>query len=294
MLKAIKVRIYPSEEQIDFINRQLGCCRFVYNNCLAYKRDQYKDFSLNISEFELIHYGVEIKLEFPWLKDVHSEPLQQSVRDLNKAYTNFFKLHRGYPKFKKKSDSRQSCKFMKKSFKGIRGNRIDLIKALRNIHFKCFRSDERYLNKNQDKVSSLTLTKTSAGRFYISILIDKPNKVLKPATGAVGIDLGIKNFVTTSEGKVFENRHFKKSELNKLKRLRRQLSKKIKGSNNRNKARIRLAKKYEKITNRKINYLHFVTNQLLNENQVIVMEDLNVKGMVKNHNLVESIYEMNF
>lgn len=103
MLKAIKVRIYPSKEQIDFINRQLGCCRFVYNNCLAYKRDQYKNFSLNVSEFALIHHGVEIKSKFPWLKDVYSESLQQSVRDLNMAYINFFKHHRGYPKFKKKS-----------------------------------------------------------------------------------------------------------------------------------------------------------------------------------------------
>ena len=293
MLKAIKIRIYPTPEQVVFINKQLGCCRFVYNSCLAYRKDVYEADKTSISSSQSINYIVSLKSQYDWLKEVHSKVLQQSVRDMNKAYDNFFKFHSGYPKFKSKKDNYQSCRFPKDAFIGVRGNRIDLIKSLKDIHFKCSRNDEKYLNRNQDKVSSLTLSKTPSGKFYLSILIDKPNKTLKQVDGAIGIDLGIKDFVITSDGEVFENLHFKKSEIVKLKKLQRSLSRKKDGSN-KNKARIKLAKSYEKITNRKTNYLHYVVNQLLNENQVIVMEDLNVKGMMKNHRLAESIQEMNF
>ena len=213
---------------------------------------------------------------------------------MNQAYENFFKLHRGYPKFKSKHDNNQKCRFPKDAFIGVRGNRIDLIKSLKDIHFKCSREDERYLNKNQDKVSSLTLSKEPSGYFYLSILIDKPNKILPKSNKSVRIDLGIKDFVITSDGEVFNNFHFKKSQSDKIKRLQRQLSRKVAGSNNRNKARIKLAKEYKKINDRKLYYLHQVTNTLINENQVICMEDLNVKGMLRNHKLAESIQEMNF
>lgn len=294
MLKAIKLRLYPDEEQVAYINKQLGCCRFVYNQCLQFRKDSYQINNISVSSSDSIKYLVPLKVQYQWLTDVHSKVLQQSVRDMNKAYDNFFKLKKGYPKFKSKHDYKQSCRFPKDAFIGVSGNRIDLIKALKNVHFKCSVKDEKYLNKNQDKVSSLTLTKDNTGRYYLSVLIDKPNEIRRINNNIIGIDLGIKDFVVTSEGKYFTNLHFKKNEINKLKRLQRRLSKKQKGSNNRNKARIRLAKLNEKIRNRKINYLHEVTNVLLNENQVIVMEDLNVKGMVKNHKLAESISEMNF
>jgi len=294
MLKAIKVRIYPNEEQASYINRQLGCCRFVYNSCLAYRKDSYEKENISISSNDALKYIVDLKLEYGWLKEVHSKVLQQSVRDMNQAYDNFFKLHRGYPKFQSKHDYNQSCRFPNDAFIGIRGNRIDLIKVLKDIHYKCSRIDEKYLNKNQDKVKSITLRKEPCGFYYLSILIDKPNKQVQQSQNTVGIDLGIKDFVITSNGEVFENQHFKKSQLDKLKRLQRQLSRKEKGSNNRNKARIRLAKLNKKINDKKLNYLHEVSNALINENQVICMEDLNVKGMVKNHKLAESISEMNF
>ena len=129
----------------------------------------------------------------------------------------------------------------------------------------------------------------------MSILVDGSlTHKVKDTNSAIGIDLGIKDFVITSDGEVFDNLHFKKTETKKIKRLQRQLSKKRKGSNNRNKARIRLAKLYKKINDRKQYYLHAVSNSLIDENQVICMEDLNVKGMVKNHKLAESILEMNF
>ena len=294
MLKAIKIRIYPTAEQVDFINKQLGCCRFVYNNCLAFRKDSYQNEHISVSSSEAVKHITVLKKDNEWLKDVHSKVLQQSVRDMNQAYDNFFKLHRGFPKFKSKHDNRQSCRFPKDAFIGVRGNRIDLIKVLKDIHFKCSRNDERYLNRNQDKVKSITLSKEPNGKFYLSVLIDKPLRQVPQSSSMVGLDLGIKDFAVTSDGQVIENFHFKKNEESRLKRLQRQISKKIVGSKNREKARLRFAKLNEKIRNRKLNFLHDVTNHLIDENQVIVMEDLNVKGMVRNHKLAESISEVNW
>ena len=294
MLKAIKIRIYPSAEQVDFINKQLGCCRFVYNNCLAFRKDSYQNEHISVSSSSAVKHITSLKKDNEWLKDVHSKVLQQSVRDMNQAYDNFFKLHKGFPKFKSKHDNRQSCRFPKDAFIGVRGNRIDLIKVLKDIHFKCSRNDERYLNRNQDKVKSITLSKEPNGKFYLSVLIDKPLRQVPQSSSMVGLDLGIKDFAVTSDGQVIENIHFKKNEESRLKRLQRQISKKIAGSKNREKARLRFAKLNEKIRNRKLNFLHDVTNHLIDENQVIVMEDLNVKGMVRNHKLAESISEVNW
>ena len=294
MLKAIKIRIYPTVEQVDFINKQLGCCRFVYNNCLAFRKDSYQNEHVSISSSEAVKHITVLKKDNEWLKDVHSKVLQQSVRDMNQAYDNFFKLHKGFPKFKSKHDNRQSCRFPKDAFIGVRGNRIDLIKVLKDIHFKCSRNDERYLNRNQDKVKSITLNKEPNGKFYLSVLIDKPLRQVPQSSSMVGLDLGIKDFAVTSDGQVIENFHFKKNEESRLKRLQRQISKKVVGSKNREKARLRFAKLNEKIRNRKLNFLHDVTNHLIDENQVIVMEDLNVKGMVRNHKLAESISEVNW
>ena len=294
MLKAIKIRIYPTVEQVDFINKQFGCCRFVYNNCLAFRKDSYQNEHISVSSSEAVKHITVLKKDNEWLKDVHSKVLQQSVRDMNQAYDNFFKRHKGFPKFKSKHDNRQSCRFPKDAFIGVRGNRIDLIKVLKNIHFKCSRNDERYLNRNQDKVKSITLSKEPNGKFYLSILIDKPLRQVPQSSSMVGLDLGIKDFAVTSDGQVIENFHFKKNEESRLKRLQRQISKKIVGSKNREKARLRFAKLNEKIRNRKLNFLHDVTNHLIDENQVIVMEDLNVKGMVRNHKLAESISEVNW
>ena len=294
MLKAIKIRIYPTVEQVDFINKQLGCCRFVYNNCLAFRKDSYQNEHISVSSSEAVKHITSLKKDNEWLKDVHSKVLQQSVRDMNQAYDNFFKRHKGFPKFKSKHDNRQSCRFPKDAFIGVRGNRIDLIKVLKDIHFKCSRNDERYLNRNQDKVKSITLNKEPNGKFYLSVLIDKPLRQVPQSSSMVGLDLGIKDFAVTSDGQVIENFHFKKNEESRLKRLQRQISKKVVGSKNREKARLRFAKLNEKIRNRKLNFLHDVTNHLIDENQVIVMEDLNVKGMVRNHKLAESISEVNW
>ena len=297
MLKAIKIRIYPDSVQKDFISKQLGCCRLIYNKLLDYKKTQYEQNKQSISLSQLGKYLTNLKKqdEYLFLNDVYAMCLAQTMQDLLKAYDNFFKLHKGYPKFKSKKDTKQSCRFTNLIFRGkkkINGNRITLIKQLTNILFKCSRKEEIYLNHNEKYIHSVTLTKTSTEKYYLSILIDYNIIYKEKLDTVIGLDLGIKDFIVDSNGNRYENKHFYKNQEKKLKKLQRQLSKKQKGSNNRNKLKIKLAKVHEKISNQRNTYLHQITSKIVNENQIICIEDLNVKGMMSNHKLAKSIQEL--
>ena len=292
MIQAIKIKLYPSNDQKIYINKLLGTSRFVYNQCLNYKITEYKTNNKNTNISDTNNYVKELKLEHEWIKESHSKVLQQSLMNLEMAYKNFFKEHRGFPKFKSKH-SIQSCRFPVDAIMGVKGNRINIITKLKDIHYKCSRHDEIALNKHQKSIKSGTLSKDKQGDYYFSVLIDLPVKTLENTSNdIIGIDLGIKNFVICSDGTIYENLKFKTKK--KLKRLHKNLSRKKKGSNNRNKARVKLAKQYNKINHQKEYYLHSVVNQLLRENQTIVMEDLNVSGMVKNHKLAEAIQEVSW
>ena len=282
MLKAIKIRLYPSDEQANYIARLLGTCRFVYNNLLAHKIEVYNTSKKTVTFGELGKKLVALKSEFEWIKDSHSKVLQQSLINLESAYKSFFKNGAGFPKFKCKHDPRQSCRFPLDAFMGVEGNRLTLIRPLKDIHFKCSKRDEKYLNKNQSGVRSATLSRTNTGKYFLSILVDG-NFVPKqsvPKSDLVGIDLGIKDFIVASDGTRFSNLKVIRSNEKRLARLQRQLSRKQKGSANKNKARNRLAALHEKLNNQKEFYLHAVSNKLLDENQVVVMEGLNVKEMM--------------
>jgi putative transposase len=295
MLKAIKIQIYPDNEQKVYIAKLLGSCRFVYNNCLAYKTDKYNNEKNNISFKDLGKYLTELKKKekYCWLNDSHSKVLQQSLINLEYAYKSFFKNNQGFPKFKSKKDNKQTCRFPVDAIGKINGNQISIIRQLKNINFKCSIIDEKYLNKNQNLIKSATLTRTKSNKYYFSILIEKTNtKILSKTNNIIGIDLGIKDFIIDSNGNKFKNLKLIRNNGKKLIKLNRQLNKKTNDSNNKNKARIKLAKFNEKLNNIKENYLHEVTNKLLNENQVIVMENLNVNGMLKNHKLAKSIQEL--
>ena len=297
MLKSIKIRIYPDAVQKQFISKQLGCCRFIYNKLLDYKKIQYEQNKQKVSLSQLGKYLTNLKnqKDYLFLNNVYSVCLQQSMQDLIKAYDNFFKLNKGYPKFKSKKDTIQSFRFINNIFKckkKINGNRITLIKQLQNILFKCSKKDEIYLNHNEKYIHSVTLTKTSTNKYYLSICIDYNIIQKEKLDTVIGLDLGIKDFIVDSNGNRYDNKHFHKNQENKLKKLNKQLSKKQKGSNNRNKVRIKLAKVYEKITNQRNTYLHQITSKLVNENQVICIEDLNVKGMMSNHKLSKSIQDL--
>jgi transposase, IS605 orfB family len=301
MLRSIKIRLYPTAHQATQINRLLGSCRVVYNQTLDRKINQYKEHNISENRTTLsywFHHELLNNPDFEYLKEQNTKVLNQSINDMITAYDRFFKLHTGYPKFKSKHNNKQSCRFPCDAIskRNIYTNYKLSLTNIKNIKFRCNKKYAEYLQKNKANIRQATLSKLPCGEFYLSILVDGDltHKGVKDTNNYIGIDLGVKDFVITSEGEIFNNLHFKKNEIHKLKKLQKQLSRKVKGSNNRNKARINLAKVYNKINDKKQYYLHQVSNSLINENQVICMENLNVKGMLKNHKLAESISEMNF
>ena len=299
MLKAVKLRLYPNKKQEVYINMLLGSCRFVYNKCLNLKKTDYDDLKINHNLSSLgkyFHNDLTKNPEFSWLQEYNTKVLKQSIIDMLDAYSRFFKQGNGFPKFKSKKD-KLSCRFpidtisRKQNF--IK-SKITLTKQLKDLKFKTSNKYINYLIKNQSNIRSATLSKNKSNEFYLSILIDGDllKELDKPKNDIIGIDLGIKDFVITSKGQKFENIKTIRNNQKKLSKLQKQHSRKKKGGKNKEKARKRLARFHQRLTNIKENYLHKIVNTLLNENQVICMEDLNVKGMMKNHNLARSIQEL--
>ena len=302
MFRAIKVKLYPNKQQEQEINKLLGCYRFVYNHMLALKQKEYTDNKNNLSLCDLSKYfynTLRKDKDHGWLKEQNSQVMAQSIRQMLTAYDKFFKLHTGFPKFKSKKD-KQSALFPINAISKrntFEQRKITLTKSFKGIKFRCSDLYFKRLQTYKDSIRSATISKTKSGNYFLSILIDIPqDEVVKfKRTGeSVGIDLGVKDFVITSDGEVFENKHFLKKEENKIKKLQRQLSRKVKGSNNRDKARIKLAKAYERLVNQRENYIHFVVNELLRYYDTIYIEDLNVSGMLKNHKLAKAIQEIGF
>ena len=295
MLRAIKVRLYPNKEQEQELNKVLGAYRFVYNHMLAKKQKDYEADKTNLSGNDLSKWfhGVLRKDEqYPWLKEQNTQVMQQAIRQMDDAYQKFFKKHNGFPKFKSKKD-KQSALFPRKAISRrntFETKHITLITSLKDIKFRCSDLYHSRLRKYKDNIRSATLSKTKSGDFFLSILVDIPESELvkfNKTNKQVGLDLGVKDFVISSDGAVFENKHFFKSEERKISKLQRQLSRKVKGSNNRNKQRVRLAKAYERLSNKKENYIHSVVNEILKSYDVVFMEDLNVRGMLRNHSLAK-------
>lgn len=302
MLRAIKIRLYPNKQQELKLCKVLGCYRFVYNHMLALKQKEYNEHkkSLKLTDLSKYFHGTLLKDEqYEWLKEQNTKVMKQSIRQMLLAYDNFFKWHNGYPKFKSKKD-KQSALFPVDAIS--KGNKFDerkitLTKPLKDIRFRCSDLYFKRLQTYKDKIRSATLSKTKSGNYFLSILIELPQEeIIKfgHTNKHVGIDLGVKDFVITSDGDVFENKHFFKSQENKIVKLQRQLSKKQMVSNNRNKQRIRIAKAFERLTNQKEAYIHSVVNELLTYYDTIFMEDLNVQGMLKNHHLSKAIKEVDF
>lgn len=302
MLRAIKIRLYPNKTQEQTLNKVLGCYRFIYNQMLAKKQNAYKtdNTNLKVTDLSKWFHGTLLKDEqYAWLKEQNTKVMKQAIRQMDGAYQKFFKQHNGFPKFKSKKD-KQSALFPYEAISKhntFETRHISLTTPLKNIKFRCSDLYFSRLQKYNKNIRSATLSKTKSGNFLLSILIEMENtelKKFKHTNEQVGIDLGVKDFVITSDGEVFENKHFFKKDEKQLKKLQRQLSKKVKGSNNRKKAQVRIAKLFERITNKKDAYIHYVTNELLTYFDTIFMEDLNVQGMLRNHNLAKAIQEVGF
>lgn len=288
MLKAYKYRLYPNKQQEEQIQKTFGCCRFVYNQILAYRKDRYeitKEFMNRISCNNYVNQV--LKKEYEWLREVDKFALTNSVYNMDSAYQKFFKEHSGYPKFKSKKDNKKSyktnCNYYARptievSFKT---NKIKLPK-LKWVKAKVHREFE-------GKIKSATISQVPSGKYFVSILVETEHIPMKSTGYIIGIDLGIKDLLITSNGQKFDNQKITKKYENKLAREQRKLSHKVKGSKNWNKQKIKVARIHEKISNSRKDYLHKISHQLVNENQVIVTENLSVSNMVKNHNLSKAI-----
>lgn len=289
--KSYKFRLYPNNYQRTLIEKTFGCCRFVYNHYLAKSIEDYertgKSNSYNQNMKDCTAF---LKKDHTWLREVDSRALQYSLRNLDVAYQNFFRRVKqgkkpGFPKFKKKNSkqSYHTLKINNNDFR-IEANRImipklDMVKV----------SQDRPMS---GKLTGVTIVRTSSGKYFVSLYcIDVPYKEYDTTGSLVGIDLGIKDFATTSNGEKFENPKFLRRSEKRLKMLQRRLSKKQKGSKNYGKARIKLAKQHEKIANQRNDFLHKLSTYLVKNHDLIALESLKVKAMVRNHKLAKSIYD---
>lgn len=285
MLKAYKYRIYPNKEQEIQIAKTFGCCRFVYNQTLAYRKDTYEQEKKSASKTDCNNYcNRELKKAYEWLKEVDKFALTNAIYSMDSAYQKFFKEHAGYPKFKSKHDNHKSY-----TTNFTNGNisadfekcKIKLPK-LGNIKAKLHRSLE-------GQIKSATVSQVPSGKYYVSILVETEHIKMPNGVGKTGLDLGIKDLCITSDGRKYENPKTIRKYEGRLARLQRQLAHKEKRSKNYDKTKKQIALYHEKITNTRKDYLHKISHEIVSENQVIVSENLQIKNMVKNHHLAKSI-----
>ena len=284
MLKAYKYRIYPDAEQMQFFAKCFGCVRFVYNRMLSDRIEHY-----NLTGKSLNNTPAQYKSEFTWLKEVDSLALAYAQMNLNTAYRNFFRdKSNGFPKFKSKKNNNFS--YTTNNQKGtvyVENGYIKLPKLKSPVKIRQHRSFEGV-------IKSCTISKAPSGKYHISILVETEIQKLPASDMRVGIDVGIKDFAVLSNGEAYKNpKHLRKSE-KRLAKLQRDLSRKQIGSSNRNKARIKVAKLHEKIANQRMDFLHKKSTEIIRKNQAIVIEDLKVKNLMKNHNLAKSIAEVSW
>ena len=287
-----KFRIYPNGEQRALIARTFGCSRFVYNHFLNLRKETYETSGETINYVKSSALLTQLKKELTWLKAVDSIPLQESLRDLDSAYQGFFRRVKkgekpGFPRFKSKRDRRKSYKTKQHVTNGkptiyVDGKHVRLPKL---GLVKC-----RVSKEVKGRILSATVSQNPSGKYYVALCCADVEIAPLPSTGAVvGLDMGLKSFAITSDGVDYENhRHLCKSQ-KKLARLQRQLSRKTKGSNRREKARVKVARLHEKVTNQRNDTLHKLSTALVRDYDLISIEDLAPKNMVKNHKLARSI-----
>ena len=294
MLRAYKYRIYPTDEQKVLFAKTFGCCRFVYNWALNLKITAYKERKETLGNVYLTNLmKSELKVAHEWLSEVNSQSLQSSLRNLDTAYTNFFRNTNavGFPRFKSRKD--------KQSFLCPQHCRVDFEKGTITIS-KAKDIPAVLHRKFKGTVKTVTVSMSPSGRYFASVLVDTSMQEMKPSEPmrdtTVGIDLGIKSLAVCSDGRTFANPKNLQRSLDRLKLLQKRLSRKQKGSANRNKARIRVARLQEHIANSRKDSLHKITHALTHDSQVrtICMEDLNVKGMQRNHHLAQAVGDASF
>jgi putative transposase len=282
--KAYKFRLLPTEEQSVLLSKHFGCVRFVYNHFLKEKQDHYllNKKTLNFNNCCKSLTELKNKQDYVWLKEVNSQAIQASLHNLENAYQAFFSKRSKFPKFKSKKSNYDSF-HVPQSVKLLKNNKVQIPKFKEGIIFIKHRDIK-------GKICSATVSRTPTGKYYISILTEQePTKHL-PKTGKnIGIDLGIKDFAITSEVQRYTNPKFLYKFQKQLKIAQQHLSRKVKGSKQRELARKKVARIHEKITNSRNDMQHKVSMSLIKKYDMIALEDLNVKGMVQNHKLAKAI-----
>ena len=285
--KAYKYRFYPDDEQKRILARTFGCCRYVYNWALRERTDAYYQRGERLYYEDTAQRLVLLKKqkETMWLNEVSSVPLQQSLRHLDRAFRNFFEGRTNYPTFKKKRHQ-QAATYASNAFTWD-GGALTLAKMDTPLSIVFHR-----LLPDGCKPSSVTITKDEADRYFVSILVEEDINTLEVTPSMVGLDLGLKSMVITSDGHTYGNPKFFHKDEKKLAKAQRRHAKKKKGSKNRNKARLKVARIHKKIADRRRDYQHKLSTKIIRENQVVCVESLQVKNMVGNHCLAKAISDV--
>lgn len=288
MERAYRFRIYPNQSQKLLIAKTFGCTRFVYNHYLAKRIDIYKETKETLNYYQCCADLTKLKTELLWLKEIDKFALQNSLKDLDNAYKKFFKEHSGFPKFKSKKTHGFSYRtsYTNKNIeycgKYIKLPKLGMVKI-------------RDKQVPQGRILNATISQEPSGKYYVSLCCTEVEiKPYEKTNSIIGLDLGIKEFCITSNGDTVANPKYLRKSLQKLAKLQKQLSRKTKGSNNRNKARIKVARQFEKISNQRNDFLQKLSTQLIKENDVICIEDLQIKNMIKNHKLAQAISDVSW
>jgi len=285
--KVYKFRIYPNKEQEILLAKHFGCSRFVYNYFLNERKEQYQKDKKSDNYYTQAKTLTDLKKkeEYEWLKEVNSQTIQFALRSLDTAYVNFFRGTAQFPKFKSRKHKNT---FTIPQFGVVKDSKILIPKFKDGIKANL---DKREI---KGKVGKMNITKTPTGKYYVSIFTEQEIEQLPKTNKKVGIDLGLKDFVITSDGIKYKNNRYTNKYSRKLKKAQQHLSRKKKGSNGFEKQKLKVAKIHEKISSCRLDTLHKVSYQLVKENDLIVVEDLNVKGMVKNPKLSKHISDVSW
>ena len=274
-----RFRLYPTKEQEEFLNKQIGHCRFVYNKLLEIAKRNYEQGGRRWNYYEYKKLLPKFKEEFPFLKEANSQSLQEAVKWLDRAFKNFFKGLSGFPKFKSKK--RTNSVSIPQHFK-IEGNKVRIPKLKTPIRFIKHREIE-------GKIKNISIVRTPMGKFYLNVLVEREIEPMPKTKKVVAIDVGLTHFCTLSTGEKVENpKHLIKTE-QRIKKLQKQLSRKKKGSRRFKILAKRIAKLHEKVKNQRNDFLHKLSKRIIGDNQAVIVEDLRVRGLVQNSNLSKHI-----
>ena len=281
MLKTYKYKIKPNEEQRILLNKHFGSIRFVYNYFLSERRKEYETQKRTLTYVDNAKALTLLKRqdEYSWLKEVNSQSMQSSLKSLDGAYGNFFAKRANFPRFKSKHNRNSFCV---PQFVRLKDNNLIIPKfkdPIKVILHRVFNGEIR----------QCTLSKTPTNEYFVSILVETSHKSFDKTKKQVGIDLGLKDFTITSDGKKYKNNRYTKTYAKKLKQEQQNLSRKQKNSNRYNKQKFKVARLHKKIVNSRSDNLHKVSTELIKKYDIIFLEDLNVKGMIKNHKLAKHI-----